>query len=165
MRKIIYFVIVAIGVVLLSISASNRVRAVGLPTNTTNELIGTWQLVSIMRNEQPDPERGAHPKGLIYYDQTGHMAVQIMPDRMRPKYAASEPTPDEVKAALTGYTAYFGTYTLDEHAGTVTHHRIGNIKPGAAVDVVRRFEIVSDGHLILTPVEEPNVRLTWERIK
>ena len=41
------------------------------------------------------------------------MAVQIMPDRNRPKYAA-QPTPEEAKAALIGYTAYFGTYTVDD---------------------------------------------------
>jgi hypothetical protein len=40
------------------------------------------------------------------------MAVQIMPDRDRPKFANSQPTPDEAKSALVGYTAYFGTYTV-----------------------------------------------------
>jgi len=93
-------------------------------------IMGTWRLVSVMENGQPDPKRGAQPTGLIHYDNTGHMAVQIMPERPRPKYAGPEPTPDEAKAAVIGYTAYFGTYTLDERARTVTHHRQGNINPG-----------------------------------
>lgn len=38
------------------------------------------------------------------------MAVQVMPDRPRAKFAAAEPTPEEAKAALTGYSAYFGTW-------------------------------------------------------
>ena len=102
--------------------------------------------------------------GLIYYDETGHMAVQIMPDRLRPKYAGAEPTPDEAKAAITGYTAYFGTYTIDERTHTVTHHRLGNINPGALGDFVRRYEFASSDRLILRRIESTN-ELTWERIK
>jgi len=127
--------------------------------------IGTWRLVSITSNGRMDANRGPHPAGLIFYDRTGHMAVQIMPDRVRPKYAGSEPTPDEAKAAITGYTAYFGTYAIDNSARTVTHHRIGNINPGAPADVVRRYEFGAGDWLILIPVEDPTTQLTWERIK
>ena len=48
------------------------------------------------------------------------MAVQIMPDRNRPKYAGAQPTPEEAKAALTGYTAYFGTYIRHRDVTTTT---------------------------------------------
>ncbi len=82
-------------------------------------IIGTWRLVSIVENGQPDPKRGARPTGLIYYDRSGQMAVQIMPEQPRPKYASSERTPDEAKAAVVGYGVYFGTYTLDARA---RHH-------------------------------------------
>ncbi len=75
-------------------------------------LIGTWRLVS-----HSDPSRGPRPTGLIYYDANGNMAAQIMPDHVRPKYAGTSPTPDEAKAAITGYTAYFGTYTIDGERG------------------------------------------------
>ena len=132
--------------------------------DTAKRLIGTWRLVSITRNGKTDPNRGPHPAGLIYYDSSGHMAVQIMPDRVRPKYAGSEPTPDEAKAAITGYTAYFGTYTIDESARTVTHHRMGNINPDSPIDVVRRYEFASGDRLILRPVENQD-ELTWQRIK
>ena len=127
-------------------------------------LIGTWRLVSMTRDGKTDPNRGPHPTGLIYYDGTGHMAVQIMPDRERPKYAGTEPTPDEAKAAITGYIAYFGTYTINEREGTITHHRMGNINPSSPIDVVRRYEFPSDDRLILRPVENQD-ELTWERIK
>jgi len=133
-------------------------------SDTAKRFIGTWQLISITSSGQQYTNRGAHPTGLIYYDGTGHMAVQIMPDRPRPKYAGSEPTPDEAKAAITGYTAYFGTYTIDEAAHTVTHHRIGNIDPGGLGDFVRRYEFAPGDRLILRPLESMN-ELTWERIK
>ena len=43
--------------------------------------IGTWRLVSIEGGPQSTASRGAHPTGVIMYDQHGLMNVQIMPDR------------------------------------------------------------------------------------
>jgi len=131
---------------------------------TAKRLVGTWRLVSVTRNGKTDSIRGPHPTGVIYYDSTGHMAAQIMPDRVRPKYAGPEPTPDEAKAAITGYIAYFGAYTVDESARTVTHHCTGNLNPGSPVEFVRRYEFTSDDRLILRPVEN-QAELTWERVK
>jgi hypothetical protein len=133
-------------------------------SDTTMRFVGTWRLVSITADGKTDPVRGPHPTGLIHYDATGHMAVQIMPDRARPKYAGTQPTPDEAKAAIAGYSAYFGTYTIDEQARTVTHHRTGNINPGGIGDFVRRYEFAGNDRLILRPIENMNA-LTWERIK
>ena len=115
--------------------------------------IGTWRLVSDSST------------GLMYYDALGNMAAQVMPGRARPKYAGVQPTPDEAKEALTGYLAYFGSYSVNERAHTITHHRKGNINPGQIDDdAVRRYEFVSGDRLILTPVDSAN-RITWERAK
>jgi hypothetical protein len=134
-------------------------------SDIVQRFIGTWRLISIESNGQPDPRRGPHPTGLIHYDGTGHMAVQIMPDRsLRPKFAGVEPTPEEARAALSGYSAYFGTYSIDETAATVTHHREGNINPGGLGDFVRRYQFEGDDRVILMPRENQN-RLTWERVK
>lgn len=122
--------------------------------------IGSWRLVSI--EGTPNANRGERPSGLIYYDATGHMAAQIMPDRPRPTWTGS-PTPEQAREALRGYTAYFGTYTIDERARTVTHHREGSLVPGV-VDFVRRYEFAAGDRLILTPVDS-TTRLTWELIK
>ena len=130
--------------------------------DAAKRLVGTWRLVDI--NSGTDPNRGPRPTGLIIYDANGNMAVQIQPDRPRAKYAAAQPTPDEAKAAITGYTAYFGRYTIDEKAGTVTHIRSGNLNPGGIDSVVRRYEFVGADRVVLRPVESKNV-LTWERVK
>jgi hypothetical protein len=99
-------------------------------------------------------------------DQYGQMAVQVMPDRPRTKFAGTEPTPEEAKAALTGYSAYFGTYQVDERAGTLAQHRVGSINPGeVGGDFVRRYEFVGEDRLVLTPFEGPGRSLTWERVK
>ena len=135
--------------------------AQGVPQSEAGRrLVGTWRLV-----EHSDKDRrGEHPLGLIMYDAHGLMSVQIVPDKPRMKFAGTQPTPEEAKAALAGYTAYFGTYSIDESKSTVTHHRIGNIDPGGLGDFVRRYEFVGDDRLILRPLESQNV-LVWERVK
>jgi hypothetical protein len=100
----------------------------------------------------------------MYYDDLGNMAAQVMPNRARPKYAGAQPTPDEAKEAITGYLAYFGTYTVDEGMHTITHHRKANINPGQiGDDAVRRYEFAGE-RVILTPVDSGN-QIVWERAK
>ena len=146
-------------------------------TSAASRLIGTWTLVSY---ESSDPAtqryRGPKPIGLLIYDRTGHMAVQISPDRARRRFTGPQagtftgpqPTPDEALDALSGYAAYFGTYTVDERAQTVTHTRVGNINPGGLGDFVRRFEFLTDDRVLLVPRVRTDLRaarLTWERLK
>jgi hypothetical protein len=112
-------------------------------------IVGTWRLVSITVDGRVDLSRGPKPAGLIYYDAHGNMAAQVQPDRPRPE---------------SGYVAYFGTYTVDEKAGIVTHRRAGNLERGAPAVVQRRYEFVSDDRMILRPLENKSA-LTWERVK
>jgi hypothetical protein len=122
---------------------------------------GAWRYVGATADGKPRADRG-EAKGIIYYDPSGLMAVQVAPDRARPR-AQSEPTPEEAKAALAGYIAYFGTYTIDERAGTVTHHRQGSVQPGDTADLVRGYEFRGD-RLILRPPGTTH-EVVWERIK
>lgn len=125
-------------------------------------LVGVWRYVEATLDGKPPPGR-ASGRGMIYYDANGVMMVQVAPDRARTK-AGSEPTPAEAKDALTGYIAYFGTYTIDEAARTVTHHRQGSVQPGDAADLVRGYEFEGDDRLILQPPGS-SYRVVWERIK
>jgi hypothetical protein len=156
-----------IGAVALSLSVVSVAVGVGsvegqrpAPSETAKRLIGTWNLVSIEGSRSGN--LGGRPTGLIYYDATGHMAAQIMTDRPRPTYTGP-PTPEQAKDTMQGYVAYFGTYTIDETARTVTHHRAGTLTPGP-VDFVRKYEFAPGDRLILTPVDS-QTRLTWERLK
>lgn len=132
------------------------------PVDDAKRLVGTWRLVSIAGSTL-GPYRGEKPTGLIYYDDKGQMAVQIMPSRKRSLYTDALPTAEEARDALLGYTAYFGTYTVDAKNQTITHHRTGNINPGGIGDFVRRYEFLSNDKIVLMPIES-NAGLTWERI-
>jgi hypothetical protein len=121
--------------------------------------------VSIEGGNNPTT-RGSNPTGIIMYDAHGNMAVQIQPDLQRPKYTGT-PTPEQMAERMRGYTAYFGTYSIDEKAGIVTHHRQGMLDAGA-VDFVRKFELAPGGNRItLTPVGSTgrSTHLTWERVR
>mgnify|MGYP005816235893 CR=1 FL=1 len=51
-------------------------------SDIARRFIGTSRLVSI-----DDPARGPHPIGILMYDITGHMAVQVIPDTPRAKFS------------------------------------------------------------------------------
>jgi hypothetical protein len=131
--------------------------------SAAQRLIGSWRYVDSTIDGQPQPGRGRNPKGIIIYDAHGHMACQVAPDRDTPK-AGQEPTPDEAKTALAGHIAYFGTYSVDEKARTVTHHRQGSVQPGDKGDLVRGYHFDGD-RLILRPAGAAAHEVIWERIK
>ncbi len=81
------------------------------------------------------------------------------------------PTGDDVEETdnrrTRGYVAYFGTYAIDDDAGTVTHSVEGsNIFPWVGRDLVRHYEFV-EGNLRLSLKDGDRVTgsLTWERIE
>ena len=121
-------------------------------------LLGAWRYVGTRINW----DRGANPKGMIYYGPHGEMAVQIAPDVKRPR-AGAVMTPQEAFTAVKDYIAYFGTYTVDQQAGTVTHHRQDSLQPGDNGDLVRRYELNGDRLILRAP--NSTLEVTWERIK
>jgi hypothetical protein len=130
-------------------------------SEVANKLMGAWRYVGTRINGA-NWDRGANPKGMIYYGPHGEMAVQIAPDVARNR-AGAVMTAEEAKVALKDYIAYFGTYSIDEKAGTVTHHRHTSIQPGDSGDLVRRYEFIGD-RLVLRPPDS-TLEVTWERVK
>ena len=130
-------------------------------SEVAQKLIGAWRYMGT-RVDGEKFDRGPNPKGMIYYGPHGEMSVQVAPDVKR-KRAGAVMTPDEAKIALTNYIAYFGTYTIDEQAGTVTHHRQDSIQPGDTGDLVRRYELTGD-RLVLRGLNS-TLEVSWERIK
>ena len=90
-------------------------------------VVGTWRLVSY-EDKSPGSASlypfGRDPKGMLIYDATGHMSIQIM-KVPHPKVASgddSKVTPEEKQALYDAYVAYFGTYRVDREKGVVIHH-------------------------------------------
>jgi hypothetical protein len=142
-------------------------------------LAGAWQLVSVdtvrPNGEIIHPFYGEHPQGLIVYDRSGWMAVQIVSDpkpmvpRGDSRDAFRNAPAAEKAAAADGYYAYFGPYTVDERASTVTHHLREALYPGErGGDVVRHYAINGDLLTLVAKVhemgEDRERRLSWRRL-
>ena len=142
-------------------------------TSDRAKFVGTYRLLTVERKDGANGEWVERPNyhsiGYITYAETGHMGVHIMP-RSRQRHASNPPTGEEAQAALRGYTAYFGSFTVDEANQFVVHHRFGQINPGGAVDAKRFYDFAGE-HLTLTPApadgggkDTATVRLIWERL-
>jgi hypothetical protein len=117
-----------------------------------SRLQGAWRYVGTTYDGKARDDRGDHPPGIIIYDASGHMAVQITPVRER-----------RASAPMSQFLAYFGTYSIDERAGTVTHHREGDLRADGEIEAVRQYRFDGD-RLILSPVGSTQ-DIIWERIK
>ena len=137
------------------------------------KFLGTYRLITTEVKDAASGEWVQNPNfnsiGYITYGDTGHMGVHIMP-RNRVRFASNPPTGEEAQAALRGYAAYFGSFTVDDKGQFVVHHRLGQINPGGVVDA-KRFYDFEDDRLILTPApadgsdkEKATRRLVWERL-
>jgi hypothetical protein len=79
-------------------------------------------------------------------------------------------TAQEVKDALDGAVAYFGTYEIDEQTDTVCHHIKGSVFPNWIGTVQRRKATVEGNRLVLStnplPMggRESVVVLEWHRM-
>lgn len=119
--------------------------------------VGTWKLTALEDRWSSGKvvyPLGQDPIGLLTYDATGHMATQLM-KRLHPTFAAGRAiaaTPEEKTAAYDGYIAYFGTYSVDEAAGVVTHYVEASLDPTyISVEQRRPFELADD-QLLFRPV-------------
>ena len=127
--------------------------------SASHPLIGAWRYIDATMDGKSTRPNG---KGLIYYAPSGAMVCQVSPGNVVAK-AGAKPTPEEALAALDGTIAYFGTFTIDERAQTVTHHRQGSVQPGDTADLVRKYTIEGD-KLKLNP-PGTNYVVHWERMK
>ena len=138
-------------------------------------LIGTWRLVSYEARTSSGEIRypfGQHAVGQLFYDLNGNMSAHVM--RLdRPAFASDDSGSGidvEVRAAFEGHTSYFGTYTIDPSARTVTHHVHGASYPNwMGHDQIRYYHIDGPHLLLSTPPipdrgESLEYTLTWERI-
>jgi len=129
--------------------------------------VGAWRLVAF-EEAGPDGEvaypYGKDAAGLLIYDSSGRMSVQIMSrDRAPLSSVDLQSVPaEEIKKAVEGFTAFFGTYEVDDANSTVLHRVEGHVLPDSVGKVLRREFTFSGDILTLKP--SPNRRVVWERV-
>lgn len=146
--------------------------------NVGQKLVGAWRLVSVVGTDPTFHFAFDHPTGVIIYDRSGWMSVQIDIKGIRKPFlnGPANGTGEEKVAAFDNYIAYYGTYTLDLKAQTVTHHLRDASPPNwRGANNVRWFEFQGNDRLLLIPREDgkggvvdrknATFKLLWERIK
>ena len=114
------------------------------------ELTGRWRLVSYTARPERGKEvypLGAGAKGVLDYSREGNVSVHIMGER---------------------YFAYYGYYTVDEKAGTVTHHlELCSDHNLAGASSLRHIALEGARLVLSGPMEldgkQHTIRVVWER--
>ncbi len=150
--------VIAIGCMLV-MSRAALLNDAGAATQAgvTEQLVGSWSLVSRVTTSTDgkvlaDAGLSATPKGILIYDRAGHVAAQLSrPGRTVEMLADECREAQKVKGTndtsqtILGYDTYFGTYTVNEKEGIVTHHLESALFPGdIGKSIVRRFSISGD---------------------
>jgi len=138
--------------------------------------VGTWELEDSY--SQKGDKKIAFPLGekvvgRINYDLAGNMAAQLMASD-RKIFSSRNPqevSDEEYRVAFQGYTSYFGTFTIDAAAGTVTHHVLGaSASSWPGHDQLRYFELTQKNLILKTPPmrgqdgEKSVHTLIWKKI-
>jgi hypothetical protein len=111
---------------------------------------------------------------MLTYDGASHMSVQIMKTN-RPVFGSGddqdEGSIEELTAAFKGYAAYYGTYSVDEQAGVITHHVVASMVPNWIGTDQRREAVLAGDRLTLSARlrwragQEWFFRLVWKRLE
>ena len=132
-------------------------KNVVLPPQTAGlatAILGVWRLksredVDTGGKIHIDPFLGPSPLGIICFA-GGHFAAQFMKrDRSHQENQTLRAKAKNNTAGVNGYDAYFGTYTIDQTAGTLTTHLEGSISPDNIGNAfVRDARVVGDELII-----------------
>jgi hypothetical protein len=148
---------------------------------TRQDLIGAWRLVSIQivgpSGRMPDPFYNAGATGVLVYDPSGWMSVQIAgqprPSMEAPASRPARPHTAETAqieaAVLDTYYAYAATWEFDSATSTVTHHvKMSLIPAEAGMSYSQRVDL-DGGNLVFTTRRDARGGATvqekvWKRI-
>ncbi len=100
------------------------------------------------------------------YDASGRVSAQLM-RRNHARFASGDwqrATAEEKASAWSGYFGYFGTYTIDEKAASVTHHIEGSWFPNlVGTEQVRYFRLMGNQLILDADTDWGEVRVVWEK--
>jgi Lipocalin-like domain len=162
--RIIGLFLLAILIGSLTIAAAQAVR------DDRPSVVGSWKLIAYEDTDNKGRTTfpwGEHPVGLLIYDDTGHMSVQI---GRRPAPAAS--TSDPLKLArrdkalyFDSYIAYFGTYTIDPKRMTITHVVESDLVAQLiGISTEKEFEVTADRFILKPTWYQNSHKMTGVRI-
>ena len=138
-------------------------------------LPGTWQLLSRIDvaasgQRKAEPSLGDDPVALLIYDRSGHFAAQFMRRDRSAVVADAASSGNNNSRARDGYDAYFGSYSVDDAAGTVTQQLHGALsRENVGAVLTRAMQVDGDELVIQLHTNAPDGTevtrtLTWRRV-
>jgi hypothetical protein len=120
-----------------------------------------------------DPFYGSDCSGLLIYDSSGSMSVQIVglprPSMPTPSVRGPDTGGDAQRgsALLATYYAYFGTWTYDEQTGIVTHQVMGSLYPDeTGVSFAQQVTLTGDRMTFTVRARDQSWhRKVWARVR
>jgi len=117
-------------------------------------LLGMWRLESRIDLDAAGQRRidsvmGADPLGILCFSADRFAAQFMRRDRSPTPAALPAGSGANNSSAVNGYDAYFGTYTVDEAAGTMRTTLEGAITPANIGSVFERHLAIAGGKLTI----------------
>ncbi|MFM0522128.1 lipocalin-like domain-containing protein [Caballeronia jiangsuensis] len=132
--------------------------------NLKQQVVGTWTLTSGSEKLANGKTIVPWASGNLMLDSTGHMAFYLV-GKDRPRTIANPSVP------IGPVIAYYGTYTVDESASTLTYNVESSTSP-AFDGAVRKQQVVLSGDMLTTtgsPVKTSDGEIVptneWKRAK
>lgn len=116
-----------------------------------NSVVGVWELVEYHDWEPDGGENltiGPEAEGVFIYSPDGNLSLHIMTGNERP-VIDSETSDAELGRIYHPYIGYYGAYSVDYDAMTITHHIEGSKSPNRIGGSAKRPIRFEDGDLIL----------------
>jgi hypothetical protein len=181
-QPLLVSLLAAAGVLCQFVAAQDLTKITAQPaqqaTSVSERLVGSWRLISV-ETIRPNgdviyPFYGRHPEGLLIYDRSGWMSVQIVSDpkptvpTVTSREAFQAASPVEKAIAIDGFYAYYGTWSVDSSGSTVTHNIRQSLYPGERGEAGIRRLTLDGSRLILSAKthemgEDHERKLVWER--
>lgn len=164
----------AIGVTLVGGLVLAAFSAIAQQKTLKEQIVGTWTAVSVQDTKSDGTKAdslGPNPKGTTIYEANGRYAFIITRADL-PRVAANnrnQATADEAKAIVSGSTAYFGTYTVNEVDKTVSLKVEASIFPNIIGSEQKRIitSITADEMRFTNPTTTGGTRVeaVWKRVR
>ena len=134
------------------------------------KLLGSWRLLSC--ESLDDDGAATYPLGddalgqLLYTDADRVSAQLVRANQSRfPSEDWRDASTEQMAKAWSGYFGYFGTFSIDEAAGLVTHHIEAGWFPNlAGTQQVRRFRFDGNNLVLDADTGWGQVRNVWQKI-
>ena len=139
-----------------------------------DQLVGTWRFVSSTQRladgtARPDPQTGRNGAGYLIYTKTGQVCVVVANSERSPWRSPPAPTEAEVRNAFDGFTAYAGTFKVNEAERSVVHHIEVDRVPNSVGTERKRFCSFTANRLTLKaapplPAGVEEWTIVWQRV-